>query len=93
MTGWHVFRRESYQPRSVIFWAVLALCGGPLFALDGPGAPADAVRHEVIPLTNISPERAKEFLSRLRIGTASKLPGNALLVTAERGDLQKAVAL
>ncbi|MCL5283082.1 MAG: hypothetical protein M1376_24635, partial [Planctomycetes bacterium] len=93
MTGWH-FRRESYQPRSVIFWAVLALCGGPLFALDTPGAPADAARHEVIPLTNIAPERAKEFLTRLGLGTASKLAGtNALLVTAEPGDLQKAIVL
>ncbi len=94
MTGWHVFRRESYQPRSVIFWAVLALCSGSLFAADNPGAPAGAARHEVIPLTNISPERAKEFLSRLHLGTASKLAGtNALLVTAEPGDLQKAIAV
>ncbi len=94
MTGWHVFRRESYQPRSVIFLAVFALCGGPLFAAGNPGAPAGAARHEVIPLTSISPDRAKEFLSRLQIGTVSKLAStNALLVTAEPGDLQKAVAL
>ena len=94
MTGWHVFRRESYQPRSVIFLAVFALCGGPLFALNSPGVPAGAARHEVIPLTNISPERAKEFLSRLQIGTASKLAGtNALLVTAGPDGLQRAVAL
>jgi len=94
MTGWHVFRRESYQPRSVIFWAVLALCGGPLFAVNSPGAPAGAARHEVVPLTSISPERAKEFLRRLQLGTASKLPNsNALLVTSEPGDLQKAVAV
>ena len=94
MTGWHVFRKESYQPRSVIFWAVLALCGGPLLRRQRSGCPGRAARHEVIPLTSISPERAKEFLSRLQLGTASKLPGsNALLVTAEPGDLQKAVAV
>jgi type II secretory pathway component GspD/PulD (secretin) len=74
--------------------AVFALCGGPLLAVNGPGVPAGAARHEVIPLTSISPERAKEFLSRLKVGTASKLPGtNTLLITAEPGDLQKAVAV
>jgi general secretion pathway protein D len=94
MTGWHVVREEPYQPRSAIFWALFVLCGGPLFALHSPAVSAGAAQHEVIPLTNISPERAKEFLGRLQIGTVSRLSGTkALLVTAEPGDLQKAVAL
>ena len=102
MTGWHVFRKESYQPRCVVLLMALALCGRPLFAVEAnaPSGPArnavagEARQHEVIPLTNISPERAKEFLNRLKIGTASRLPNtNRLLVTAEPGELRKAVIL
>jgi general secretion pathway protein D len=93
MTGWQVFRKESFQPRSVVVLAVLALCGGPLFAAETSASPGTA-RHEFITLTNITPERGREFLSRLKMATASKLPGtNALLVTAESGELQKAVAV
>jgi general secretion pathway protein D len=93
MTGWHVFRRESYQSRSRVLLVALVVCGGPLFALDA-NPPSSTTRHEVIPLTNISPERGREFLGRLKIGTASRLPGSkALLVTAEPSELQKAVAI
>jgi type II secretory pathway component GspD/PulD (secretin) len=67
--------------------------GGSLLARDTQPA-AGSTRHEVIPLTNISPERGQMFLSRLRLATASRLPGsNSLLVTAEPGELQKAITL
>lgn len=73
--------------------AVLVLCGGPLFALD-ESASSGTARHEFIPLTQISPGKAREFLGRLAIGTASQLPGTkALLVTAEPSELQKAIAI
>ena len=92
MTGWHVFRRESYRSRSIVLLVVLAVCGGPLFALDA--VRSGATRGEVIPLTNISPERGREFLSRLKIGTVSRLGGtNSLLVTAEPSELAKAVTI
>jgi general secretion pathway protein D len=94
MTGCHVFRKESYQPRSIVLMAVvLALGGGPLFAADA-NTPSGVTRNKVIPLANIPAERGREFLSRLKIGTVSRLPGtNALLVTAEPGELQKAIAI
>ncbi len=93
MTGWHVFRKESYQPRSVVVWVLLALCGGSSWAAQTNASPGPA-RHEFITLTNIPAEKAKTLLGQLKLATASKLPGgNALLVTAEPTELQKAVAV
>jgi len=94
MMGCHVFRKEPYQPRSIVLMAVvLAWCGGPLFAAEA-NTPSGVTRSKVIPLANIPAERGREFLSRLKIGTVSRLPGtNALLVTAEPGELQKAIAI
>lgn len=93
MTGWHLFRKESYQSRSIVLLAVLALCGGRWSTVQASAASGTA-GHEVIPLTNISAERGREFLGRLKIATASKLPGsNALLITAEPSELQKAATL
>jgi type II secretory pathway component GspD/PulD (secretin) len=93
MTGWHLFRKESYLSRCIALLAVLALCGGPLSAAETSAAPGTA-SHQVVPLTNISAERGREFLGRLTSVTASKLPGgNALLVTAEPSELQKATAI
>lgn len=93
MIGWYLFRKESYQSRSIVLLAVLALCGGRLSAAETSAASGTA-GHQVIPLTNISAERGREFLGRLTSATASKLPGsNALLVTAEPSELQKATAI
>jgi type II secretory pathway component GspD/PulD (secretin)/RNA polymerase-interacting CarD/CdnL/TRCF family regulator len=93
MTGWHLFRKESYQSRSIVLLTVLALCGGRLSAGEASTASGTA-GHEVISLTNISAERGREFLGRLTTATASKLPGsNALLITAEPSELQKAAAI
>ncbi len=93
MTGWHLFRGESYKLHSAVVLAVLALWAGRLATVQTNGA-FGAAGHEVITLTNISPERGKEFLSRLKIATASKMPGtNALLVTGESSEVQKATVL
>ncbi len=76
-----------------ILLAVLVLCGRPLLALEESTSSGTA-RHEFVPLTQISPEKAREFLGRLGVGTASRLPGtNALLVTAAPCELQKAIAI
>ena len=74
------------------FWP-FSLCGAGAYPPSRPSAPSGAARHEVITLTNISPERGKEFLSRLKIATASKIGTNALLVTGEPSEVQKAVAI
>ena len=93
MTGWYLFRKESYQSRCIVLLAVLALCGGRLSAVETSAA-SETAGHQVIALTNISAERGREFLGRLTSATASKLPGsNALLVTAEPSELQKATTI
>jgi general secretion pathway protein D len=93
MTEWHFPHQERRHALAGILLVVLLLGGGPLFALEGT-IPSGAVRHEVIPLSHIGPERGREFLVRLKIGTASQLPGtNTLLVTGDPGELQKAVAI
>ncbi|MDI6448421.1 secretin N-terminal domain-containing protein [Anaerobaca lacustris] len=67
------------------------LCNRPLLAF-GQGVPSGGARF--VSLDHISPERGREFLSKLNLATASPLPGtNALLVTASPEDVQKAVAL
>jgi hypothetical protein len=93
MTEWHFPHQERRHALAGILLVVLLLGGGPLLALEGT-IPSGAVRHEVIPLSHIGPERGREFLVRLKIGTASQLPGtNTLLVTGDPGELQKAVAI
>ena len=70
--------------------ALCLLCSGSLLASDRD-AISSGPHHRFFPLTHISPERGKEFLSTLGLGTASRMPGtNALLVTAGADDLQKA---
>jgi len=90
MTEWHVPHKERYRSLAEVFLVVLFMCGGPLFALDGSTPPG----YKLIPVTHIPPERAREFLTRLKIGTATRLPGtDSLLVTAEPGELQKAITV
>lgn len=71
---------------------VLLLCGGPLFASEG-NVSSDAT-HKVVALQHITAERGRDFLTRLGIATASKLPGaESLLITGNKSDLQKAQAV
>ncbi len=85
---WHGLPKERCQSLAMVALCVLLLCGGPSFALDGNAT------HKVVSLQHIKAERAKDFLTRLGIGTASKLPGaESLLITGSEIELQKAQAV
>lgn len=87
------FRTERYRALTVVLLAMGLFATGPLFAFDGDASAGEA-DHKVILLKHISPAKGKEFLTRLKIGTANRLPGtDALLVTGEPGELIKAVAV
>ena len=90
----HALPKERCQSLVTVVLGVLLLFGGPLLALDG-NAPSGALRYETVPLNNITPERGKDFLARLKIGvTASRLPGtNTLLVTGDEVEMHKALAI
>jgi len=93
MTERHLSRERRYAALAVIFLGIVCYSGGPLFALDW-SAPSGTVDYKMVSLAHISPERGKEFLTQLGIGTVSRMPGtNSLLVTAEAGELRKAVAV
>jgi general secretion pathway protein D len=92
MTESHSPHKEQRQSLAGILLLVFLFSGGPLLAL-GESVPSGAAHFEVIPLTHISAEQGRQFLSRLRIGTASGLPGGALLVTGEPQEIQKATAI
>ncbi len=58
------------------------------------GANSVPPRYRVFSLRHIPAEQGKKYLAEARIGTVSQLPGlNALLVTAQRGELIKASAI
>ncbi len=87
------FRTERYRALTVVLLAMVVLGTGPLFAFDG-NATAGEADHKVIPLRHISPAKGKAILTRLKIGTANRLPGtDALLITGEPGELTKALAV
>ncbi len=94
MTEWHSPHKERCQSLAAILLIMLLRAGpGHIYALDA-SASSGTVQHRVIPLTHIAPQRGKEFLTRLKIGTASRLPGtDTLLVTGGPGELQKAIAI
>ena len=93
MTERHLSRERRYAALAAIFLGVVCYGGGPLFALDW-SAPSGTVDYKMVSLSHISPERGKEVLAQLGIGTASRMPGtNSLLVTAEAGELRKAVTV
>jgi len=78
-----------------IFTLLIILGTNCLFAVEksvskGHTSPA----HSIFTLKNIPAKKGLEYLSILKIGTASQLPAsNALLVTAQPQNLQKAGAL
>lgn len=89
---WHGLPKERCLSLAMVALCVLLLCGGPLFALDG-NVPSGAT-HKVISLQHITAERGRDFLTRLGIATASKLPGaESLLITGNESDLRKAQAV
>jgi len=87
--------------------ATLFLCSGYVLAADSVrnkssgtsngtemGANSVPPRYRVFSLRHIPAEQGKKYLAEARIGTVSQLPGlNALLVTAQRGELIKASAI
>jgi type II secretory pathway component GspD/PulD (secretin) len=93
MTERHLSRERRYAALAAIFLGIVCYGGGPLFALDW-SAPSGTVDYKMVSLAHISPERGKEVLAQLGIGTVSRMPGtNSLLVTAEAGELRKAVTV
>jgi hypothetical protein len=93
MMEWHVLPKERCLSLAAVVLCTLLLCGGPALALDANTAPGVA-RHKVISLQHITPERGRDFLTRLQIGTATRMPGtDSLLVTGDETELQKAQAL
>jgi len=93
MMEWHVPSKDRCQSLATVVLGVLLLCGGPLLARDGNAA-SGTLCHKVIPLQHITSERGMDFLARLGIGTASRMPGTGdLLVTGDPAELQKAAAI
>jgi len=87
------FRTERSRALTVVLLVIGLFCGRPLLAVDWVASAGEA-GHKVVPLSHISPEKGKEFLTRLKIGTANRLPGtSALLVTGPQDELQKAAAV
>ncbi len=97
MTGCHVLRKELYRSHAIILATILTVCSVPVWAssaTSGRVVASGARPSDVITLTNIPAARGKEFLNRLKIATASHLPGtNGLLITGEPSDVRKAVAI
>ena len=64
------------------------LWGSYGFAAEQP------VQYKIFTLKHISAERGKKYLAQVNIGTVSQLPGaSAILVTAQSGELTKAMAI
>lgn len=106
MKEWHVLQKERRefpptihearglsQSLAAIVLSVLLLGGGAVPARDA-SVLSGTLRHELVPLTQITPERGRDFLTQLRIGTVSRLPGtHTLVVTGDEVELQKALAV
>jgi len=93
MTERHLSCERRYAALAAIFLGIVCYSGGPLFALDWT-APSGTLDYKMVSLAHITPERGKELLTQLGIGTVSRMPGtNSLLVTAESDELRKAVAV
>ncbi len=90
---WHVLPKERCQSFVAIVLCVLLCCSAPLLATEG-AAVSGTTGHAVFSVQHITPEQGRDFLSRLSIGTVSRMPGvNSLLVTGDEADLRKAAAV
>ncbi|UCD53458.1 MAG: hypothetical protein JSW27_12555 [Phycisphaerales bacterium] len=90
MTERHFFGKRQTQALFSVLVGLCLLGGGSLLAAD-QGVSTGGAHHKFFPLTHIAPERGKALLAELGLGTASRMPGtNALLVTTDAEDLQKA---
>jgi type II secretory pathway component GspD/PulD (secretin) len=93
MTGRNSFGKRQRQAIALAVLSLGMLCSRPLLALDFD-ALEGAAGHKFVPLTHLTQEQGQRFLSRLKLGAASPMPGtNALLVTAGPEELRKAIAV
>ena len=93
MTERHLSQEKRRRALAVILLAILFCISGPLLALDW-SVPSGTLDHKMVTLSHITPERAKELLTKLKLGTANRMPGtNSLLITGEAGTLRKALVI
>jgi general secretion pathway protein D len=93
MTERHFLSKRRHKVLFVVLLGLCMLCNGSAWASE-QGVLFAGADERFVPLKHISPERARDFLSRLNLATASRMPGtNALLVTGNPENLQKAAAL
>lgn len=93
MTERHLSHEKRRRALAVILLAILFCTGGPLFAADW-SVPSGTLDYKMATLSYITPERGRELLTKLGMGTVSRMPGtNSLLVTGEAGELRKALAV
>lgn len=90
MTERHVSHERRHRALAVSLLAILFCISGPLLAVDW-SVPSGTLDHKIVSLSYVTPERAKELLAKLKMGTASRMPGtNSLLVTGGADELRKA---
>jgi type II secretory pathway component GspD/PulD (secretin) len=83
---------KLHHYKAQVLAITLFLCTSYLSA-EPAGIP-ELPQFKIISLTNISADQGAEFLAEAKIGTVSKFPdSNALLITAEAGELSKATAI
>ncbi len=93
MTERHLSREKRRRALAVLLLAIGFCTGGPLLALDWT-VPSGTLDHRIVSLSHVTPERARDLLAKLKMGTASRMPGtNSLLVTGEADTLRKAVVI
>jgi type II secretory pathway component GspD/PulD (secretin) len=77
-----------------MFWACAALMGTRTLAAGESTGLSTAVTHKVYTPTAISPEAARQHLSKLDLATVSRLPmTNGLLITGTPSGLSRALAV
>jgi len=93
MTERHLSQEKRRRALAVILLAILFCISGPLLALDW-SVPSGTLDHKMVTLSHVTPERARELLTKLNMGTASRMPGtNSLLITGEADTLRKALVI
>ena len=93
MTERHLSYERRRSALAVILLAILFCTGGPLFAADW-SVPSGTLDYKMVTLSYITPERGRELLTKLGMGTVSRMPGtNSLLVTGEAGELRKTLVV
>ncbi|MBN1508698.1 MAG: hypothetical protein JW955_17755 [Sedimentisphaerales bacterium] len=93
MTERHLSYERRRRAFASILLAFLFCAGRPLLAADW-SVPSGTLDYKMVSLSCIAPERAKEFLAKLGMGTVSQMPGTkSLLVTGEADKLRRTLAV